>query len=87
EPQVSADLSFRLLGRVVARDVKVGDIVTKGTTIAALDPTALELAVQAAKAELSNAEAQFANAAASEERQRQLLAAANTTQAVFDAAQ
>ncbi|MBB6413568.1 efflux RND transporter periplasmic adaptor subunit [Mesorhizobium sangaii] len=87
EPQVSADLAFRLLGRVVSRDVNVGDIVSKGTTIAALDPTALELAVQAAKAELSNAEAQFANAAASEERQRQLLAAANTTQAVFDAAQ
>ncbi|MBZ9796648.1 efflux RND transporter periplasmic adaptor subunit [Mesorhizobium sp. ES1-4] len=87
EPQVSADLAFRLLGRVVSRDVKVGDIVTKGTTIAALDPTALELAVQAAKAELSNAEAQFANAAASEERQRQLLASANTPQSVFDAAQ
>ncbi|CAN7144631.1 efflux RND transporter periplasmic adaptor subunit [Mesorhizobium sp. LjRoot246] len=87
EPQVSADLAFRLLGRVVSRDVKVGDIVSKGTTIAALDPTALELAVQAAKAELSNAEAQFANAAAGEERQRQLLAAANTSQAVFDTAQ
>ena len=87
EPQVSADLAFRLLGRVVSRDVKVGDIVSKGTTIAALDPTALELAAQAAAAELSNAEAQFANAAASEERQRQLLASANTTQAVFDTAQ
>jgi len=87
EPQVSADLAFRLLGRVVSRDVNVGDIVSKGTTIAALDPTALELAAQAAKAELSNAEAQFANAAASEERQRQLLASANTSQAVFDAAQ
>lgn len=87
EPQVSADLAFRLLGRVVSRDVKVGDIVSKGTTIAALDPTALELAVQAAKAELSNAEAQFANAAASEERQRQLLASANASQSVFDAAQ
>ncbi|MBZ9992438.1 efflux RND transporter periplasmic adaptor subunit [Mesorhizobium sp. BH1-1-4] len=87
EPQVSADLAFRLLGRVVSRDVKVGDIVSKGTTIAALDPTALELAVQAAKAELSNAQAQFANAAASEERQRQLLASANTSQSVFDAAQ
>ncbi|RWO74546.1 MAG: efflux RND transporter periplasmic adaptor subunit [Mesorhizobium sp.] len=87
EPQFSADLAFRLLGRVVSRDVNVGDIVSKGTTIATLDPTALELAVQAAKAELSNAEAQFANAAASEERQRQLLDAANTSQAVFDAAQ
>ncbi|AZO26156.1 efflux RND transporter periplasmic adaptor subunit [Mesorhizobium sp. M1B.F.Ca.ET.045.04.1.1] len=87
EPQYSADLSFRLLGRVVSRDVKVGDIVSKGTTIAALDPTALELAVQASKADLSNAQAQFANAAASEDRQRQLLASANTSQAVFDAAQ
>ncbi|CDX50734.1 Efflux transporter, RND family, MFP subunit [Mesorhizobium plurifarium] len=87
EPQYSADLAFRLLGRVVSRDVKVGDLVTKGTTIAALDPTALELAVQASKADLSNAQAQFANAAASEERQRALLASANTSQSVFDAAQ
>ncbi|MDG4883466.1 efflux RND transporter periplasmic adaptor subunit [Mesorhizobium sp. WSM4884] len=87
EPQYSADLAFRLLGRVVSRDVKVGDMVTKGTTIAALDPTALELALQASKADLSNAQAQFANAAASEERQRALLASANTPQSVFDAAQ
>ncbi|OBQ83277.1 efflux RND transporter periplasmic adaptor subunit [Mesorhizobium sp. WSM3873] len=86
EPQYSADLAFRLLGRVVSRDVKVGDIVSKGTTIAALDPTALEFAVQASKADLSNAQAQFANATASEERQRQLLASANTSQATFDAA-
>ncbi len=87
QPQYSADLAFRLLGRVVSRDVKVGDLVTKGMTIAALDPTALELAVQVSKADLSNAQAQFANAAASEDRQRQLLAAANTSQATFDAAQ
>ena len=87
QPQYSADLAFRLLGRVVSRDVKVGDLVTKGTTIAALDPTALELAVQASKADLSNAQAQFANASASEERQRALLASANTSQAVYDAAQ
>ncbi|TPI14888.1 efflux RND transporter periplasmic adaptor subunit [Mesorhizobium sp. B4-1-3] len=86
EPQYSADLAFRLLGRVVSRDVKVGDLVTKDTTIAALDPTALELAVQASKADLSNAQAQFINAAASEDRQRQLLASANTSQATFDAA-
>lgn len=86
EPQFSADLAFRLLGRVVSRDVKVGDLITKGTTIAALDPTALELAVQASRADLSNAQAQFTNAAASEDRQRQLLASANTSQATFDAA-
>ena len=27
EPQLSADLAFRLLGRIVSRDVKVGDRV------------------------------------------------------------
>lgn len=86
EPRYSAGLSFRLLGRVVARDVDVGDTVAKGATLAALDPTALDLAVQAAKAELSNAEAQAANANASEERMRQLLASKNTSQAVYDAA-
>lgn len=86
EPQFSANLAFRLLGRVVARDVDVGDLVTKGETLAALDPTALDLGVQAAKAELSNAEAQLANASASEERQRQLLDSKNTSQAVYDAA-
>ena len=78
EPEFSANLAFRLLGRVVTRDVEVGDLVKKGETLAALDPTALDLGVQAAKAEFSNAEAQFANASASEERQRQLLAALQT---------
>jgi multidrug efflux pump subunit AcrA (membrane-fusion protein) len=55
EPQFSANLSFRLLGKVVARDVDVGDRVARGVTIAALDPTALDLAVQAARAELESA--------------------------------
>ncbi len=86
EPRYSAALSFRLLGRIVARDVNVGDTVTKGTTLAALDPTALDLAVQAAKAELSNAEAQAANADASEQRIGQLLASKNVSQAVYDSA-
>lgn len=86
QPQFSADLAFRLLGRLVARDVSVGDQVTKGTTLAAIDPLSLELASQAARADLSTAEAQFANAAASEERQRALLAEANTSQAVYDSA-
>lgn len=86
QPEFSADLAFRLLGRLVARDVGVGDVVTKGTTLAAIDPLALELASQAARADLSTAEAQFANAAASEERQRTLLSESNTSQAVYDSA-
>lgn len=86
EPEFSANLAFRLLGRMVARDVDVGDRVTRGETLAALDPTALDLGVRVAKAELSNAEAQFANASASEERQRVLLESRNVSQAVYDEA-
>lgn len=86
EPQVSASLAFRLLGRVVAREVDVGDMVQKGATIASLDPAALQLQLQAAKADLSSAEAQLANASASEERQRALLESKNTPAAVYEAA-
>ncbi|MDH6231092.1 RND family efflux transporter MFP subunit [Mesorhizobium soli] len=86
QPQVSADLAFRILGRVVSRPVNVGDLVKKGQTVAALDPVALELSLQAARADLSSAEAQFANASGSEERQRALLASGNTPQAAYDAA-
>lgn len=86
EPQVSASLAFRLLGRVVSREVDVGDIVAKGATIAALDPSAQQLQVQGARADLASAQAQFANASASEERQKALLDSKNTPQAVYDAA-
>jgi len=86
EPQISAALSFRLLGRVIDRDVDVGDMVKKGATIATLDPSALQLQVQAARADLSSAQAQLANASASEERQRALLASKNTPQSTYDAA-
>jgi membrane fusion protein, multidrug efflux system len=86
QPRVSADLAFRILGRIVSRPVNVGDLVKKGQTVAALDPVALELSLQAARADLSSAEAQFANASGSEERQRALLASGNTPQAVYDSA-
>ena len=87
EPQYRANLGFRVLGRVVARDANVGDLVTKGARLAALDPVALELALRAAQADLSNARAQLANATATEMRQRTLLEKGAATQAQFEAAQ
>lgn len=86
EPQVSAQLAFRLLGRIVSREVDVGDLVTKGATIASLDPAQLQLQVQGARANVASALAQAANANASEERQRMLLESKNTPQAVYDTA-
>jgi multidrug efflux pump subunit AcrA (membrane-fusion protein) len=46
ESRYRTDLAFRVFGRIVARDVDVGDSVRKGQRVAALDPTALELAVR-----------------------------------------
>ena len=84
EPRYKTDLSFRVLGRLIARPVNVGDMVEQGEIVAAIDPTALELAVRSAKAELSRSQAQLANASATEERQRTLIATDTTTKAVLD---
>ena len=73
EPQFQTDLGFRLLGRVLARDVDIGDSVEKGQRLAAIDPVAQELAVRSARAELSNAAAQLETATATELRQRRLM--------------
>lgn len=86
EPRYSAALAFRVLGRITSRPVNVGDLVGKGEVVAAVDPAALDLAMQSARADLASAEAQFASASASEERQRALLAVNSVSQAIYDAA-
>ena len=71
EPQFKTNFAFRVLGRLTARPVSVGDLVSEGQTVGTIDPTALELAVRAARAELTKAEAQLATATATEQRQRE----------------
>jgi membrane fusion protein, multidrug efflux system len=88
ESRYQTDLGFRLLGRLIARPVNVGDLVAEGQTIAAIDSTALELTVRSARADLSKAQALLANASATEERKRSLITSdATTKQAVDDAEQ
>jgi len=84
EPRYKTDLSFRVLGRLIARPVNVGDTVEQGEIVAAIDPTALELAVRSAKADLSRSQAQLANASATEERQRTLIATDTTSKETLD---
>ena len=72
EPQFQAMLGFRLLGRIVDRDVDVGDSVRRGDRLAALDPITQELAVRSARAELESALAQLETTTATEVRQRTL---------------
>ncbi len=80
-------LGFRVLGRLVTRPVNVGDLVAEGQTIAAIDPTALELAVRSAKADLSKAEALLENAIGTEERKRILIKTDATTKQTLDDAE
>lgn len=86
EPRYSTDLAFRVLGRIIARPVIVGDLVRKDEMVAMVDPATLDLAVQSAKADLASAEAKFANASGSEERLQILLKGNNISQADYDAA-
>jgi membrane fusion protein, multidrug efflux system len=87
QPRVQTAFAFRVLGRLIARPVNVGDLVEKGQVLAAIDPIALNLATQAAAADLSNAQAQLANATGAADRQTALLKSNATTQAQLDAAQ
>jgi RND family efflux transporter MFP subunit len=87
EARYQSSFSFRVLGRIIARDVNVGDRVNKGTQLAALDPIPFELAVRTAEADVANAEAQLQNATATEERQRNMFAQGATAKAEFETAQ
>ena len=86
QPRYSTDRAFRVLGRMVTREVDVGDTVKPGQFLAALDPTLQDLAVRSSEADLSKATAQLSNAASTEERQKQLVARTASTQADLDAA-
>jgi RND family efflux transporter MFP subunit len=86
EPRYKSDLGFQVLGRIASREVSVGDSVRKGQRLAALDFLAYQLAVRSAQADVAAATARFENAAATENRQRRLLALNVSTQAQYDAA-
>ncbi|MDA9445618.1 MULTISPECIES: efflux RND transporter periplasmic adaptor subunit [Bradyrhizobium] len=87
EPRYKTNLGFRVLGRLTTRPVYVGDLVNEGQTVGVVDPTALELAVRAAKGQLAKAEAQFATVRATEERQRTLITTDATTKQTLDNAE
>ena len=87
EPRYKTNLAFRVLGRLTARSVYVGDLVSEGQTVGVIDSTALELAVRSAKAELAKAEAQLATTKATEDRQRTLITSDATTKQTLDNAE
>jgi RND family efflux transporter MFP subunit len=80
-------LGFRVLGRMIARDVNVGDNVKQGARIAALDPTPFQLALRNAEAELARADAHLQDAKSIAARQRQLFQRGVNAKADFEASQ
>jgi RND family efflux transporter MFP subunit len=87
QPRYETNLGFRVLGRLIARPVNVGDLVAEGQTVAAIDSTALEFAVRSAKADLSKAQAVLDNAVGTEERKLILIKTDATTKQTLDDAE
>jgi RND family efflux transporter MFP subunit len=86
EPRYRTQLGFRASGRIVARDVYVGDIVKNGQRLAALDPTIPQFALERAKANVADADAQLTNAEGNAARQTTLSASGSSSRAALDSA-
>ncbi|HEY2228751.1 MAG TPA: efflux RND transporter periplasmic adaptor subunit [Xanthobacteraceae bacterium] len=62
------DLGFRVAGKIVSRNVNVGDRVQVGDVVARLDPMDLELQVESARSELAAATSSLAQTSVDELR-------------------
>ncbi len=79
-------LSFKVFGTISKINVKVGDKIKRGDTIAVLEGTDQSLQVQASDAQVSQAEAQVRNAKAQYERVKRLYENNNASQQQLDQA-
>lgn len=83
---IDSRLSFRVGGTIVRMEVGVGEALTAGQLVAALDPQDYQTEVRATEARLLQAEAEEKNAAASYQRLRALYADDRVSLSAFDAA-
>jgi RND family efflux transporter MFP subunit len=86
EARYETQLGFQASGRMITRDVYVGDRVKTGQRLAALDPTIAQFALARAKADVVDAEGQLANAEGIAHRQGILVAENSSSQAALDSA-
>lgn len=85
--QVQSDLSFRVSGRIIERNVDVGAHVASDQVLAKIDPQEQEANLRAAEANVQAAEAQLRQATSSFDRQKTLLDRGFTTRREFDQAE
>src|SRR4051794_5602830 len=86
KPRIETDMGFRVPGKVARRLVEVGQTVDLGQPLALLDEVDLKLQAEQAQAEFSAATGVLAQAAASEQRAKDLRAKGWTTDAQMDQA-
>ncbi len=79
-----ADLAFRVGGKILSRPADLGERAKKGEVLARLDPEDLKLNASAARAQLAQAEADYAFARAEHERYRKLLEQKFISEAAYD---
>src|ERR1041384_7920984 len=85
-PRIESDMGFRVPGKVAKRLVEVGQTVDIGQPLALLDEVDPKLQAEQAQAEFSAATGVLAQAAASEQRAKDLRAKGWTTDAQMDQA-
>jgi RND family efflux transporter MFP subunit len=86
KPRIETDMGFRVPGKVAKRLVEVGQTVDVGQSLATLDEVDLKLQAEQADAELHAATGVLAQAAAAEQRAKDLRAKGWTTDAQMDQA-
>jgi RND family efflux transporter MFP subunit len=84
KPRIESDLGFRVAGKVAKRLVEVGQTVEVGQPLATLDEVDLKLQAEQAEAEQTAATGVLAQAAAAEQRAKDLKAKGWTTDAQMD---
>ena len=87
QAQNEVNQAFRIDGRLIERLVDVGDTVKVGQLIATLDPQNEESGVQAARAQLSAAQARLVEARSNYERMRELVAEDAVSRSQYDQAE
>lgn len=85
-PRIETDIGFRVPGKIARRFVEVGQTVEVGQRLATLDEADLRLHAEQSAAELTAATGVLANAAAAENRAKELRTKGWSTQAQVDQA-
>jgi RND family efflux transporter MFP subunit len=87
QAQSEINLSFRIDGRLLERNVNIGDVVRPGQLVARLDSQNEESSLAAARAQLAAAQAQLGEARNNFVRMRDLVAERAVSRAMFDQAE